>query len=314
MPLARLDFNLLPILEMLVRERNVTRTAQRLGLSQPTVSRALAELRRQLGDELMVRTNVGMEPTPRALMLVGPLSRALEDIDRALDLRVDFLPRTTTMTFAISMGDYESLMLLPGLYARFSSEAPNARLSVLGLRRPAVEEALNIGSVQLAIGRVVGPAAHFRQSALFEDTFALTMRKGHPLEKKTLTLKRFIAYPHILIAPSGTSPFRGFIDEQLEAENERRTVALSLAHFLAAPHLLASSDSVSAMPRRLAEHYARLLPISVLPLPFASDRFTISMTWHKRTETDPAWAWLRGLVEDVSAALALEQDAVPRRR
>lgn len=301
---TNLDLNLLPILEMLVRERNVTRAARRLGLSQPTVSRALAELRHQLGDELMIRTRVGMEPTPRALLLVAPLSRALEDIHRALDLRVAFTPSSTTTTFTLSMGDYETLILLPDIYARFAVEAPQARLSVQTFRRPVVEEALNSGTVQLAIGRVVGPAAHLHQLALFEDKFVLTMRRGHPLEQKKQSLKNFVSVPHILISAGGGGDFRGLIDDQLDAVREARTVTLSVPHFLAAPHLVAASDSIMAMPSRLAERYAQLLPITVLPLPFKDDGFEITMTWHNRTDSDPAWRWFRGLVEEISASIS----------
>lgn len=301
---TNLNLNLLPILEMLVRERNVTRAARRLGLSQPSVSRALAELRHQLGDELMIRTRVGMEPTPRALLLVAPLSRALEDVHRALALRVEFTPSSTTTTFTLSMGDYETLILLPDIYARFAVEAPQARLSVQAFRRPVVEEALNSGTVQLAIGRVIRPAAHLHQQALFEDKFVLVMRRGHPLEHEKLSLKSFVSVPHILISPGGGGDFRGLIDDQLDAVRESRTVTLSVPHFLAAPHLVASSDSIMAMPGKLAERYARLLPINVLPLPFKEDGFEITMTWHNRTDSDPAWQWFRGLVAEISASIS----------
>ena len=301
----KFDLNLFPILETLVRERNVSRAARRLGLSQPTVSRALAHLRHQLGDELMIRTRNGMEPTPRALLLIEPLSHALDDVRRALDLRVAFKPETTEAVFTVSAGDYEAFVLLPKLYARFAADAPRARLSVKAFRRPVVEEALNDGRAQLAIGRVVGCASHLRQEVLFDDVFVLALRNGHPLACKKLTMKDFINASHILISPSGDGHFRGLIDDQLDLAGLSRTVTLSVPHFLAAPHIVASSDSIMAMPRRLAERYAQLLPICILPLPIKGDGFSITMTWHQRTERDPAWQWFRGLVQRTSQQIGL---------
>lgn len=299
----RLDLNLFPILEAVIREGNVTRAARKLGLSQPKVSRALAQLRAQLGDELMIRTRGGMEPTPRARLLLGPLSRALDDVRRAIALESGFEPRETHATFTVSMNDYESLMLLPALHARLVSEAPHARLSVHEFRRPIVEEALTNGTVQLAIARIANPAPHLHQRDLFTESFVLAMRRGHPLDRPHPTIAQIASVPHIIISPGGAGDLRGLFDSAIEAAGHSRRVVLSVPHFLAAPHVLASSDAVMVTPRRLAERYAELLPISIRPLPVPTDGFVVSMTWHLRVAADPAQRWLRRLVSDIAGSI-----------
>jgi len=298
----RLDLNLFPILEAVIREGNVTRAARKLGLSQPTVSRALIHLRAQLGDELMIRTRGGMEPTPRARLLLGPLSRALDDVRRAIALEAGFEPHETRATFTVSMNDYECMMLLPALHARLSKEAPHARLSVHEFRRPVVEEALTTGAVQLAIARIANPKPHLYQCDLFTESFVLAMRRGHPLDHSRPTMAQIVSVPHIMISPGGTGDMRGLFDSAIEAVGHSRRVMLSVPHFLAAQHVLASSDAVMVSPRRLARRYAELLPISIRPLPVPTNGFVVSMTWHLRVAADPAQRWFRQLVSEIASA------------
>lgn len=302
----QVDLNLLPIFLVLMRERSVTRTARFLGVSQPTVSRALATLREQLGDELLIRTRKGMEPTQRAEALVEPLTRALDEVQRALDVPTTFDPASSCVTFTLSIGDYESLVLLPTLYARFTTLAPQARLSVQYHRRPSVEEALNNGAVHLAIGRFVNAGTHFNQMKLFSDSFVVAMCRGHRLDKNPLSLKEFASAPHILISPGGTGDFRGLIDDELDAAKSPRIVTLSLPHFLAAPHILTTTNSVMAIPRRLIEPYLKSLEISIQPLPLRNKGFDISMMWHHRTHNDPACNWLRNQIMKIASEINIK--------
>lgn len=299
--LSATDLNLLVALDALVAEGNVTRAAERVGLTQPAMSHALARLRKLFGDPLLVRTPQGMLPTPRALDLVVPIRRALGDIDGALRQQPAFDPRAATRIFTLACVDFGSLVIVPPLLARLRVDAPGVDLLVRPLRSDEIERQLAEGQVDLAIGVVHGEEeAWMVRQRLFEDRFVCVVRADHPTVRGALTIEQFVALDHALISPRGRQG--GFVDRALAAQGRRRRVVLTIPHFLAAPIVVAGSDLILTVPERIARAFAKMLPLRIVEPPLAVEGFDVIQYWHERQARDPAHVWLRGLVAEVGRA------------
>jgi DNA-binding transcriptional LysR family regulator len=290
---VHIDLNLLRAFDALLAERNVTRAARRLGIGQPALSHALGRLRDVLGDPLLVRTPKGMVPTARALALEPIVRSSLADLDRAIFTPPAFAPQASRATFVVAASDYALFLLLPKMAELLQHEAPNVTLDV----RPIVTwpPRFDDGELDLALG----PAAFtessdglFRQR-LFDERFVCLVRKGHPLAKGKVTVERFLAFPHALIAPRGSS-YKGIVDDELAKIGRKRRVAMTIPHFLVAPYVIRSTDLVLTLAERVARAMSEGLAIFEPPLRIPG--FTIHQIWHARRGSDAAHQWFRGLV------------------
>jgi DNA-binding transcriptional LysR family regulator len=303
--LEGLDLNLLVALRALLAERHVTRAAERVGLSQPAMSHALARLRELLGDPLLVRTATGMKPTARAEAMTVPLERALEDLGRVLASPAAFEPRLSTRKFRIATNDYMELVLLPRLLARLWAEAPGIDVRLTNLADRANED-LAEGNIDLAMG-VVGQLGAadapqgIRSQRLVSDGFVCVVRDEHPVVKKRLSLDDFIALPHALVAPRGGTG--SVVDSALAAIGKKRRVAVEVPHFLVAPHVVRETDVVLTLAKRVALVLGPLLGLRQLAPPLELPGFSMALVWHERQHADPAHAWLRSLMVSVAKTL-----------
>jgi len=294
-----LDLNLLVLLDALLAERNVTRAARRVGLTQSAASHALARLRDHFGDPLLVKAGGRMVLTARARQLEAPIRDALEALDGALRGARAFEPRRARRTFTIAMTDYLGAIMLPPLYARIAGAAPGVDLRIGSIVRD-VEAALASDEIDLVVTMAALPAPPpaIYQQRLFEERYVCVMRRGHPAASRPLDLAAYCALDHALIAPRGGP---GIVDRMLEARGLARRVAVRIAHSLVAPHLIAASDLVITVVERLARSYAALLPLEIAPLPLDVPAPACWQRWHERDQRDPAHAWLRGVVAEVAA-------------
>lgn len=296
--LSTTDLNLFVAFDALVAEGNVTRAAERVGLTQPAMSHALARLRKLIGDPLFVRTPLGMSPTPRALELVEPVRRALGEIDRALREPPAFDPRAAERVFTLASVDFGSLVVLPPLIARLRAEAPSCDLIVRQLRNEAIERQLAEDEVDLAMGVLYDAEPPWMiQKRLFEERFVCVARADHPIVRGPISLDQFVALDHALIAPRGKRG--GVVDRALARLGKKRRVVVTVPHFLVAPILVAQSDLVLTLPERVARSFAGMLTLRIVEPPMELERFVVSAYWHERQSNDPAHAWLRGIVAAV---------------
>jgi len=294
-----LDLNLLRLLDALLDTGNLTRAGDRLGLSQPAASRALARLRAALGDPLFVRLPQGLKPTPRAQALREPLRRALRDLQQALQPH-RFDPASARGAIRIVAPDHEATTLLPALLQRLTRDAPNIDIDLPP--RPAEPLALLAdGTLDLIIGVFPDAPAGFRAQRLYDDDFVCVLRRGHPALRRgaPLSLARYAALPHALISITGSGG--GAVDTALAKHGLARRIALRIPHFLAAPLIVAHSDLVLTMPRRLARHLAAAAPLQLIEPPLDLPGFTISQLWHEHQQHDARHRWLR---QTVAAAAA----------
>lgn len=295
--LSTVDLNLLKLFEALVRERSVTQAGLRLGLSQPAASRALARLRKMLGDRLVVRGKLGLDLTPRGEMLAGPVARLLEDARRLVSPGV-FDPASATGRITIAAHDHLSLLVLAGLVERFERHAPALSLHIA---QPAGDNVRLVeqGTADLALGIFEALPGSLHRRKLYTDGFACVVRSGHPIQESGLSLERYVSLRHVTVTISGVGD--SAIDAAFSAQGLIRRVALRVPHFLAGAMLVADSDMILTLPSRLAHRLAERLPIMVLELPLQAASLSPAMIWHERFHGDPAHTWVRRQILDVVA-------------
>src|SRR5258708_6098908 len=223
MKLTGFDLNLLVVFEAILRERSVTKAAERLGLSQPAISHALNRLRWMLKDQLFIRTPDGMLPTPRAEELAQPVRRALSELQAALEPE-EFTPEQADRRFSIAVNNHPAVVLGGPVTSECGALAPNVVLSLRPSGTLDLPELLDRGELDLAIVALVAPAERFASHVLVEDHYVAVMRRGHPMAQAKLDLKTFAAQPHLVISSSGED--LRFIDAALAAQGYARTIAL----------------------------------------------------------------------------------------
>jgi DNA-binding transcriptional LysR family regulator len=300
--MAGLDLNLALVLHALLAERNVSRAAKRLGLSQSATSHALSRLRVALGDPLLVRAARGVVPTARAQAIAEPLAAGLALLEKSLLAPPGFEPALSARRFRIVASDYAELVLLPPFLSALAREAPKLDVWI----RPFADDplgGLERGDVDLVIG-VLGPEdgkPGVKKAHLFDERLVCVVRENHPLTRGRLTLARFAAAKHVLIAPRGRPG--GPVDDALGALGLERQIAVALPHFLAAPHIVAQSDLVLTMAARLAASFASVLPLRILTPPLDLPVVRASMLWHERHDADPAHQWFRAKLGEVASQI-----------
>jgi DNA-binding transcriptional LysR family regulator len=297
MDIRNVDLNLLVALDALLAERNVSRAAVRLRLSQPAASALLARLRELFGDPLLLRSARGMLPTPRALELLGPVKRVLDEIDALVQPRSAFDPGSALHTFTLSASDYVEYALLPTLVDYLERKAPGVRLAVRPLDLQTVAKQMESGEVDLCITGLQNAPAGLHTQPLYTERMVSVVRRNHPGIGARLTLEKFCSLEHILVSVRSSS-FSARIDEALAALGRKRRARLAVPHFLLVPEIVARSDMISALPERLARGYATKLRILEPPLEIPG--FTVGQIWHERNQREPAQQWLRQLLLELA--------------
>jgi len=295
MELARLDLNLLLVFHHLLREKRVSAVASVLGMSQPAVSSALGRLRASLGDELFLRTQRGMAPTPYALQLAEPVATALDGLQQALNVRASFDPASSERSFTLAMTDVGEMYFLPVLVEALVQSAPGVTLQVVSVTQSGLKEDMASGRVDLALGLLPQLQAGFFQQSLFRQPYVCLMREGHPLAKDmAITLSNFAAASHVRVIAAGTG--HGRVDEALERQGLQRRIRLTVPHYVALGDVLGHSDLIATVPERFAQRVTRPFALTTRALPLAVDGSVIHQFWHARLHKDPGHQWLRELV------------------
>ncbi len=297
--LRRIDLNLLVVLEALLEEKNVTRAAGRLGMSQPAVSRALGRLRKLFGDRLLVEGRRGYILTERAEALRPVLRTTLVQIGSILEAG-PFDPSAAIGTVRLLMLDLEAAALVPHLLSRLAAEAPNLDLDVVPLGSTALE-ALEKDAVDAVIGVIEEAPAGIHRRGLYNDNLVTLMRVGHPAANRTLTLDRYLELGHIVVRVTGEGPAP--VDLALARIGRERRVRVRVPSFLAAAEIAARSDLVMTLPSSLARTAVAMGRFVALPPPLDIGGFTMSLLWHARHQTESRHIWLRRTIVEVARAL-----------
>lgn len=291
MNLRSLDLNLLLVFDAVYGERSISRAAERLHLSQPTVSNALARLRERLGDPLFERSAQGMAPTPRAKKLAEPIRQALNMLERGLrdDDAFDFAQ--STREFVVAVEDYGEAVILPGFIGWLAGVAPGIRIRIRPQSSAQLKAELRDGSVDLALDYfpLTDPAC--RSKCVLTETLMSLSRRDHPAVLERLSLELYLALPHIVL--SGPSNARPMIDLALSKRGLQRHIAVTVPHFIAMPVMVQATDMICTLPRRMAHLYADNFRLRLHTVPLRIPQFPVYLVWHKAVEADAGHQWFR---------------------
>lgn len=287
-----LDLNLLKALDALLDERNVTRAATKLGVTQPAMSGMLTRLREAFNDPLFVRAQRGMVPTPRAQALVVPVRQVISEIAELVQPAA-FDPATAQFTYTISATDYAFRAVAVPFIAAVKQHAPHVRISLLALRDTSLAHQLERGEIDLALlsPEHAPPEVHARP--LYEEHYVCVVRENHPVVAQwPISVEQFCSMDHALGSFAGGG-FYGVTDEALKPFGLQRRVMLSVQSFAVLPDILRATDMIAVLPARLVTGLGGLV---VLEPPIPIPGFTNSAIWHERTHRDSAHRWLRDLL------------------
>lgn len=292
MNIRRSDLPLLISLDVLLEERNVTRAAKRLNISQPALSTQLTRLRDMFNDPLLVLSEAGrgMAPTDRALEIQPRLHQALLDLQGAVASSEDFKPLTARRNFVVAVNDnFFTQVGLAVTQSVLAHRAPGIRLSFIAPIEENLTYRMERGEIDLYVGLAQKVPDALKARFLLKDDFRLAQRKGHPRSTENPNIEEYCALAHVMVSQDGK--FESGIDKALESLGHQRHLALTVSSYNQIPLVLESTDCVATLPNRLLQRYAANLDI--LPLPFHLPAFDVAMAWHPRAHEDPAHQWLR---------------------
>jgi DNA-binding transcriptional LysR family regulator len=288
------DLNLLRVFDALLRDRKVAAAAQRLGLSAPAVSNALARLRRATGDELFTRTPAGMLPTAYAQRIGTTVAASLAALEDSFATPEHFDPRSSRRSFRVAMSDVGEVWFLPGLVRALSLQAPGVSFGSVRNTAIALQQEMAAGSVDLAIGWLPDLGAGFHQRRLFEQRYVCLMAASHPLASGRLTKERFLRARHATVVAEGSGHER--VPALLRRHGVAEPVALRLPHFVAVPYIVAETDLVVTVPSKLAEKAVAPFGLVQRPCPLPLPNFEVNVFWHRRAHQEAGNRWLRDLI------------------
>jgi DNA-binding transcriptional LysR family regulator len=298
----RYDLNLLPVFVALMEERSVTRAAQRLGMTQPALSNALARLRTTLRDPLFVRERYGVRPTPMAEDLAPALADALARIDEVVRGQQDFDPARATQMFTLAPTGFVEFVLAPEIVARVRERAPGIKLRLTPFGADLAETGVMSGTTAMVLGRLVDPPDNLVVQHLMDDGLACVVRADHPEIGDTISREQYERLKHVNVLPPG-GRLRAGLFQALEQQGLKREVAVSVTHFLAVPEMVAATDYCATLPSLICRRLTRDPRLKVVPAPVDLGTFPVQMGWHVRYRHDLAHRWLRSLVAEVAASL-----------
>jgi DNA-binding transcriptional LysR family regulator len=286
-----IDIKLLRLFDLLYSTRSVSRSAEKLDQSQPTVSIWLGRLRRQLHDPLFVRTAHGMLPTPRADALIGTTRDVLDTLRRLSASEPEFDPAAAERHFRVAMSDASHVTLLPKLLGHMQKVAPKVRLEAARLDADTASR-LQAGDVDLALGFTPWLEAGFYQQTLYSQDWVCLVSPRHPRIRKTLSLAAYCAEAHISI-PAGTG--YTLLDATLAEQAIVRRVLLDIPGFLGLPAIISTTELIATLPRHIGETLADMGGLKVLKCPVRIPNFKVKQHWHARYHFEGGNRWLRGI-------------------
>lgn len=310
MNFRKLDLNLLRVFDTVMAERNLTRAAEQLSLTQPAISSALKRLRESVGEELLTRAAFGVKPTARAEALWPEVRAALAQLRDAFDPG-EFQPQLEAANFRLTMSDAIATTLMPPLVTQIEGAGALANLRVVPLATRDPRPMLERNDVDVAIGHfpeavasigAEGRSVTLRHRRLYDSEYVCVMRRGHPLAAADLTLDHFCAAHHLLVSFSGSA--HGLVDEALAALGRTRRIVLTVNQYYTAGRVVARSDLLTVLPAFFVEATGRRADLVERPLPIGAGGIHVEMIWHLRHDKISAHRWLRErLVEAATQAL-----------
>jgi len=308
MQTGRIDLNLLEYLDVLLRERNVTRAASHLGLSQPAMSNGLRRLRVLFDDPLLIRTSEGMTPTERAIELQPIIREVLSKVDRAVQPQTAFEAKTAERVFRIMASDYAESTLFPSLLRRLRDEAPGVSLDIM---TPSDVSFLDVeqGKVDMVINRFDSIPQSFHEKGIWKDGFACLFSADNPI-RDNFTLESYLQAQHVWVSKTGMGvgvginpddvQRLGWVDEALNRLDKKRHITVFTRHYQAAMLLAEQKDLIVTLPSKAAQLQQQNPRLVLRDPPFEIPPFDLKMAWSPLLQNNPAHQWMRRLIVEVA--------------
>jgi DNA-binding transcriptional LysR family regulator len=300
--MARDDVSLgdLGPLVLLLEVGSLTRAAETLGVSQPSLSKVLRRLRAHFGDPLLVRVGLAMRPTPKAEQLLEPLRGLIAASDMLRASTRDFDPSSSDREFSILVTEVGMIQTVPVLMRRLEAKGPRLRLRALPLDTRPLEARLEAGEADLAIGAFPQAAPTLRRQSLYADPFASVVRRGHPRLARLRAAEGFTRERHIVVvaSPTGHAAHRR-LERAFAAALQPEQVQVRVPSFLACAFLASRTDGVATIPLKLAEFLAEDLGLELFEPPLGLEPIGIDQLWHERMQQDRGHRWFRAEVFDL---------------
>ncbi len=296
----RFDLNLLLVLDVLLRERNVSRAAKRLDRSQPAVSAALARLRDYFNDPILVGRGKQMMATAHAQSLSPMVSKALAEVNTLISASTVFDPTTTQRTFRICASDYVTTVLLVPLFEGLSHLAPRVKLE-LSAPSPKALAKLESGEIDFLLTPEQFTARDHPKKLLFEERFVALAWKRNPLFRKPLTEEAFYKHGHVAVVFDAPT----FAEQELAALGSERRIEIVASSFLSVAWLLPNTLRLAVVHERLAKTLVKNFPLAYAPLPFAFPLMREMIQYHGIRKHDSGAQWLLRQIEDHAALVRM---------
>ncbi len=314
MNIDRVDLNLLVYLDVLLRERNVTKAANQLGISQPAMSNGLKRLRGLFNDPLLIRTSEGMTPTERANELEPAIRRALFDLEKSIQPRTDFDAAESQQVFRIMASDYAEYTIIPTLLAKLREQAPHVTLDIMTPSDVSFHD-VEQGRVDMVINRFDTMPLSFHQKRLWLDTFSCVLNKNNPV-LGDFNLESYLTARHVWVSKTGMGvgvgmnpddvQRLGWVDEALSRIDKKRHITVFTRHYQSASMLAEQLDLIATLPSKFAAMQISNSNVAIMPPPFEIPAFELTMAWSPLLHNNPAHRWMRRLITDIAEQLDIQ--------
>lgn len=303
--MANFDLNLVTTFVTLYETQSLTVTAERLFVTQPSISYALSKLREQFDDPLFVRTSQGMQPTRLAAQLYVGFKQASRCIEESVSEARKFEPGHSSRQFRLALSDLGEMALLPRLMERLNSLAPNIELEIIPLEIDQVGMWLNDGYIDAAICSRAITSAGLASRKLVSERYVCLLDAAHPRIQSEMSMEQFLAERHVLVTRTSG---HGMAEDVLQKLGAKRRIKLRLPHFSVLPKVIPGTELLAILPSQIAESFCELplaKPLKTLELPFEVPAFEVTLHWHSRSIQSTGLKWF---FEQIQAALG-ESDA-----
>lgn len=318
MNLSNIDLNLLVYFSVLLREGNVTKAAEHLGLSQPAMSNGLRRLRKVFNDPLLVRTSNGMMPTDKARELQPQVQNVLSQIELFVQPTIEFDPSSSKRLFRVMASDYAETTLLPRVRTRMVEEAPQTSLDILTPSDVTFQD-IELGNVDLVMNRFDSLPQSLHLSVLWKDDFSCVMRNDNPL-RENFDFDKYLLANHVWVNKTGMGVATGvnpddiqklgWVDIALDQLGARRKIAVFTRHYISAIQLTQQQDLIATVATRSTHLVKHFEDLAILPTPFTIPSIELHMVWSPLLHHNIAHRWFRNVIRDVANEIQAEEDAL----
>lgn len=294
MNLRSIDLNLLTIFDAVMAERNISKAAEKIAMSQPAVSAALSRLKLVMQDELFVRSSHGVKPTPRALELEAPIRTILNMISETVIQAREFDYTKSDRVFSFASMDYGGIALVPFLLKHLQDLGATVQFRIWPQYERDLRELMHFGTVDLAMDNVPIIENDFKVEMVRKEPGYCLVRKGHPVIQKSLSLEQFLETPHVVLYPR--TDRLSMFDQFLISKGLRRNHGIRVPSFFNMPYIVRETDMICSLPERVALQIAEQFDLNVFPVPVDGWVAPMYLMWHSSLEADQGHKWLREIV------------------